>query len=164
MVPWDSNRAKKFLSPNDIITGGPSVKWSTWHQCFLLVSAYWESCSSLEMPGALSWSPGSFPQTSPPSKPRSKFNPPCVPYYNCKMPLGNNYKGALKKKSLLQYLQVRGRIRKAKRYTPKSWVGRVPIDLGFCFYWGGAWRLRISWAHSLLVNLKLKSRNWKHPT
>lgn len=33
--------------------------------------------------------------------------------------------------------------------------------LGFCFYWGTRWGLRISQAHSLLVDLKLKGCNLK---
>lgn len=39
--------------------------------------------------------------------------------------------------------------------------GKKKASLGYCFYWGQEWGLRVSQAHSLLVNLKHMSRNLK---
>lgn len=36
------------------------------------------------------------------------------------------------------------------------------MGLEFCFYWGQEWRFRLSWAYSLLVNLKIRSRKLNH--
>ena len=55
---------------------------------------------------------------------------------------------------------VRGermRERKGESQCPRAHVG-----LGFCFYWDWGWGPRISWAHSLLANLKCRSGNLKH--
>ena len=44
----------------------------------------------------------------------------------------------------------------------KAMGERESTGLGFCFYWGLGWGPRVSQAHSLLVNLKHKSRNLRH--
>lgn len=79
----------------------------------------------------------------------------CSSYYECKMPFSNIHQGTLKNQRFitLQDLEV----------TQNSW-GRTVRSQGKNR--GNTWgsvllRLMIFWAHSLWVNLKLKSRNLK---
>ena len=63
------------------------------------------------------------------------------------------------KKSKVYYLQDLDITWHTWGYTARSQTERLRTVLGFCFYRGWGWEPRVSWAHSLLVNLKYQSGN-----
>ena len=90
----------------------------------------------------------------PPPGPVCGRTGPCGSYYDCKVHLGNKQQGTRKKQALLLtgpgghwYIQGTQRCRQREREQ----------GLGFHLYWGWGWGPRVSWVHSLLVNVKVRA-------